>query len=265
MSLGVYIPTYNCGQYLADTIESVLEQSIPSIKIVIVDNCSNDNTKEVVLKYIDRGVQYIKHSSNIGSCSNHNYCIDIADTEYIKLLSADDVLLPGTLALQMNALINNPHCGIATCDYLVTDSKLNVKHKVKNLSGFMKGNEAILICASKVANLVGNPSSIMLRKNAVGSIRFNPDVKWYGDFRFYCEILGGSDLVNIDIEGLLYRRHDLTDSVLTCTPSIRLSEECRFIDEYSKEKLEPRLRLLKRYKFKYVAHVLTGVFDRVCA
>jgi len=256
MSLTVCIPVYNCGNYIAETIESVLSQKTSSINVVVVDNCSTDNTKEVVSNYLSRGIHYIKHESNIGGINNHNFCLNVADTEYLKLLSADDVLLPGMLNRQLNLLHANPDCNMATCNYLVTDESLNVIKRVQNLSGKTLGKNAIAICAAKVANLIGNPSSIMIRVSSIGINRFESKYKWYGDLRFFCSILDGSNMINSDEDGLLYRRHDSSDSNVTCFPFIRLKDELDFVNEFAKFKLEPNLRLLKRYKYAYLEHIL---------
>ncbi|MCX7089217.1 MAG: glycosyltransferase family 2 protein [Methylococcales bacterium] len=255
MSLSVFIPTYNCGQYIRETIESVLLQSIPLLKIIVVDNYSTDNTEEIVSNYTEKGVSYIKHPVNIGGIPNHNFCLDMADTEYLKLLSADDVLLPGILALQLNALKNNPECGIATCNYLITDSTLHVTAHSKILQGKVKGAHVIKTCATKVKNLIGGPSMAMLRRDAIGERRFNSNFKWTSDLLFFCDILQHSTLINVGVNGVLYRRHNQTDSDLMCIKSIRLHDEMYFVNNFSKRKVEPYLRLLKRYGFDYISKI----------
>lgn len=261
MNLGVYIPTYNCGPYIAETLESVLSQAVSSIKIVVVDNCSTDDTRAIVKNYLSKGVVYIRHDTNIGSIANHNYCLDIADTDYIKLLSADDVLLPGTLIKQMNALDTYSDCGIASCDYLVTDSNLEIVLKIKNLQGKTAGNCAVAICAKKVANLIGNPSTIMLRRSSIDQIRFDGKFKWMGDLRFFSEILKNTNLININVNGFLYRRHELTDSTISCPLSLRFSDEISFVNEFATHRAEPHLRLLKRYKSLYINHIYSNLHN----
>lgn len=257
IKVSVLIPTYNCGDYIAETIESVLMQSMPGISLTVVDNCSTDNTQEIVSAYFARGVRYLRHDSNVGGTRNHNYCLDIADGEYIKLLSADDVLLPGIIEAQANALDMNPACGVATCGYIVSDSTLSPISTVSNIPGLTRGAEAIKICANKIANVIGNPSSIMLRKNALGNIRFDKDYKWHSDLRLFCDVLRHSDLINVDINGFLYRRHALTDSVVGCPLPVRIHDENAFIRENAGINPIPRLRMLKRYRVKYIKELLS--------
>lgn len=257
MSVSVLIPTYNCSDYIAETIESVLAQSVKGVTLTIVDNCSTDATQEIVQKYIARGVRYIRHENNIGGLANHNYCLDIADGEFVKLLSADDVLLPGLLEAQVKALQTHKNCGVATCGYVVTDSNLTPISTVSNIRGITPGVDAIKICANKIANLIGNPSAVMLRKSALGNIRFNKKFKWHADLRLFCDVLRHSDLVNTDFNGFLYRRHDLTDSMLGCPVPVRIHDEIAFIRENSGFNPLPRLRMLKRYKFRYIERIFS--------
>ena len=256
MSLSVFIPTYNCGHYIAETIESVLSQAVPCLKLIVVDNCSTDNTEQVVSQYINSGVTYIKQPINIGVTQNHNFCLDIADTDFIKLLSADDVLLPNILNLQLEALKSNQDCGIATCDYFITDSNLNIIANSKVISGKLQGHKAIKLCATKVQNLIGGPSMTMLRRDFVGQNRFNENFKWSGDLLFFCDILEKSNLINVGVKGVLYRRHEQTDSELNCTKPIRLNDEIYLKQKFAQGKIEPHLRLLKRYKIEYLKKLL---------
>ena len=255
-SIEVFIPVYNGEDYIAETIDSVLNQSAVGITLTVVDNCSTDRTQEIVSRYIAQGVRYIRHEANIGGNRNHNYCLDIAEAEFIKLLSADDVLLPGIIEAQVNALQANQNCGLATCNYLVTNENLLEISTVTNISGLRRGVDAIKICANKIANLIGNPSAVMLRKSMLGNIRFDKNFKWHADFRLFCDVLRHSDMVNVDVNGFLYRRHDLTDSELGCPVSVRIHDEVLFIRENAGINPIPRLRMLKRYRFKYIKQLL---------
>ena len=94
----VAIPTYNSGdRFLSDAINSVLDQSYENFEILVADNCSPDNTAEVVAGFDDPRIRYVKHAENLGANGNFNYCVEHARGEYLLLLSDDDLIDPDFL------------------------------------------------------------------------------------------------------------------------------------------------------------------------
>lgn len=259
MKVQILIPAYNADKYISQTLDSVLCQEIEGLDVIVLDNCSTDGTVAVVDKYQSQGVRLISSEYNIGAIGNHNKALDIADGDYIKLLSADDVLLPGMLKKQIDILDKFSDVGIVTCNCIVTDRELKPISETLYLSGHQFGNEAIRKCVSAVANLIGAPSNTLLRNCMIQNVRLNPDMKWLADLDFACQILNHSNLYNIDEFGFLYRRHETTDSELTCTPDLRFFDENEFIRRYGgglSSRTKIQLRHAK-YKLKSLMKVLT--------
>ena len=108
--LSISIPTWNRAKYLAISLESFLEEmkgiNPEEIELCVSDNCSDDNTSEVVKKYIDKGlpISYYKNEENIGASRNFLRCMQRATGKYIFLLGDDDILNPGSLSLILNSL-----------------------------------------------------------------------------------------------------------------------------------------------------------------
>ncbi|MDU1904884.1 MAG: glycosyltransferase family 2 protein [Dysgonomonas sp.] len=101
--LSITIPTYNRAKFLDDSLSSLYEQlsegNLP-VEVIISDNCSTDNTEEVVNKYIKKGfdINYIKNSSNLGMDGNFTQCFRLASGKYVWLLGDDDYLKEGSLS-----------------------------------------------------------------------------------------------------------------------------------------------------------------------
>ncbi len=241
----IFIPAYNAARFIGQTIESALAQDVADLEIVVLDNASSDDTVTVVARYADRGVRCIRNEVNIGAIGNHNRALDMATAEFVKLLSADDVLLPGTLAKQVAALDRHPDVGVVSCNCIVTDNELQPKGETRYLPGHQDGAVAIAQCASKIANLLGAPSNTLLRRTAIQGARFDAKRKWLGDLDFVCQVLTRSNFFNIDEPGFLYRRHDATDSLLSCPLPIRLQDEFWFASKYGGG-MAPRARILYR-------------------
>ncbi len=114
-SISVIIPTYNCGQYIARAIDSVLAQSHPADEIIVVDDGSTDNTADIVHKYENK-VRYI-YQDNGGPSVARNTGIQHAQGQWIAFLDSDDCWLPEKLQTQMDLLERNSHLLWCTSNY----------------------------------------------------------------------------------------------------------------------------------------------------
>ena len=93
--VSVVIPTYNSSQFIVETLESVFAQTYKDYEIIVVDDGSTDNTKEVLQPYTSR-IKYI-YKENGGPASARNVGIKSAQGEYIAFLDSDDRWLPEKL------------------------------------------------------------------------------------------------------------------------------------------------------------------------
>ena len=113
MDITVGIPTYNRAEWLRGAIASVLAQSYEAFTLVVSDNASSDNTREVVASFEDTRIRYCRSEHNIGMTGNLNRLIDLAQTEFLVLLCDDDALHPDHLTLTREALMRWPTAGVA--------------------------------------------------------------------------------------------------------------------------------------------------------
>src|SRR5215472_12094568 len=91
-SVGIAIPAYGRGHHLAQTLESVLGQSRPVQEIIVVDDCSPDETCEVANSFAHRGVKYIRNARNLGVPDNYNESLKNLSADYVMILEDHDVL-----------------------------------------------------------------------------------------------------------------------------------------------------------------------------
>jgi glycosyltransferase involved in cell wall biosynthesis len=114
--VSVLIPNYNYGHYLSESIQSVLNQTFTDFELIIVDNCSTDNSQEVISKFLeDKRVRFFKNENNIGLIGNWNKCLEYARGEYIKFLLSDDMFYPQLLEKFVPVMDNHPEISIASC------------------------------------------------------------------------------------------------------------------------------------------------------
>lgn len=105
--VSVITPSWNCGRFIAETIEGVLAQTYANWEMLIVDDCSNDNTKEVVGRYNDPRIHYHCLERNSGAAVARNTALRMAKGRWIAFLDSDDLWKPEKLEHQISFMKEN--------------------------------------------------------------------------------------------------------------------------------------------------------------
>ena len=106
--VSVIMPSYNTAKYIAETIESVRSQTYPYWELIIVDDCSTDDTDSVVAQYLsDSRIRYLKNEKNSGAAISRNYALREAKGKWVAFLDSDDVWLPEKLEIQIDFMLKN--------------------------------------------------------------------------------------------------------------------------------------------------------------
>lgn len=102
----VIIPAYKCASYIGETLDSVLGQTYSELEILVVNDCSPDNTEEVILEYCNRDarIKYLKNEINLGVAETRNRGIRAARGEWIALVDSDDCWEPNKIEVQMQLI-----------------------------------------------------------------------------------------------------------------------------------------------------------------
>jgi O-antigen biosynthesis protein len=105
----VLIPVYNGSAYVAEAVESALAQTGVEFEVVVGDNASTDDTLAIVKRYAaDPRLRVLTSEKNLGIFGNLNRLVDAARAPYLKILCADDRMLPGGLAKQLDYISARP-------------------------------------------------------------------------------------------------------------------------------------------------------------
>lgn len=102
--VSVIMPAYNAQAFINEAIDSVLCQTFEDWELIVVDDCSIDETARQVLSYADGRIRYLKNTVNLGVARTRNRAIDAALGEYVAFLDSDDAWLPHKLAAQVEVL-----------------------------------------------------------------------------------------------------------------------------------------------------------------
>ena len=118
MLVSIIMPAYNCGKYLGQAIESVASQTMKDWEIQLVDDCSTDNTAEIVETYIKKypNIYYCRLPKNSGPAIARTEAIQRASGKYIAFLDSDDLWMPVKLERQIK-FMNDYHYEFTCTDY----------------------------------------------------------------------------------------------------------------------------------------------------
>lgn len=103
-SISIIMPAYNAARTISQSIDSVLAQTWQNWELIIVNDCSNDETEEIILAYESRDtrIRHIKNIKNVGVASSRNLGVRQATGQWIAFLDSDDCWEPEKLSLQLN-------------------------------------------------------------------------------------------------------------------------------------------------------------------
>ncbi len=148
--VSVIIPVYNRGYLVGKTIDSVLDQDYPNIEIIVVDDCSNDNSKDVIAEYGNK-VVYYRHDKNMGAPAARNTGIMHSSGQFVAFLDSDDIWKPGKISAQVKCISSStPQTALV-------------------YTGMLKIDESGNIVGRKIPKFRGRIFKDLLRDNVIGS------------------------------------------------------------------------------------------------
>lgn len=108
-NVSIIMPSYNTASFIAASIASVLAQTYKSWELIIVDDCSTDNTDEVVSHFQDTRIRYLKNDKHSGAAISRNRALREANGKWIAFLDSDDIWLPDKLEKQISFMEKNSY------------------------------------------------------------------------------------------------------------------------------------------------------------
>lgn len=177
----IIVPTYNRAHLISKTIKSVLVQEYTNWELIIVDDGSTDNTKEIVNSFNDSRIKYY-YKINEERGAARNYGIDRANGLYISFLDDDDLYLPGFLT-EFHKIINDKSIPISMimCDEFIEDS--TGKRTVNKIPSKLLSNPVRLLWEIQTSI-----RPFVFHKNIFENNRFKIDCKYGQDFHLALRI-----------------------------------------------------------------------------
>lgn len=187
MLVSVIMPTYNCGKYIVQSIQSVISQTVNDWEIQIVDDCSTDDTVEVLKPYLEQypDIHYYRLFHNSGPAAARTEAIRRASGKYLAFLDSDDLWTPDKLERQIGFM---EHSGarFSCTAYRQMDTDGNDLHTVMVPPAETDYQKCI-----RLSNPIGN-LTVMYDQEALGKFEV-PPIKKRNDFALWLQILKKTD------------------------------------------------------------------------
>lgn len=180
--VSVIMPTYNCAKFIGETIKSIQAQTYSNWELIIVDDCSTDNTKEVVENYVklDKRIKYNSLEKNSGAAVARTIAMKIADGEYMAFCDSDDIWLDVKIEKQLKFMKKNNYAFTCTA-YEQIDENSNSLGKVIKPKEKCNYNRLLLDCP------VGN-STVMYNVKKMGKFEV-PNIRKRNDDALWLQML----------------------------------------------------------------------------
>ena len=198
--ISVCIPVYNGETYLAQTIQSVLNQTYPDFELIIIDNASTDHTVSVVRSFDDPRIRLIQNETNVGMVGNWNNCLKYGTCEYMQLLCADDLLTPDNFQKKVEILDNYPEVGMVfSGSHVINETGKVVMNRRPFRSSGMWDGKKLARRSFRNHNYNAEPSNVMFRKSTSLEIgAFDPDLWFTLDWNYWLRMCSVSKVYYIN-------------------------------------------------------------------
>lgn len=243
MALDIALPFYGDVAFMKQTVQSILNQSDPNWKLIVVDDGYPDETLPGWFADLGDGrIEYQRNSSNLGANGNFQKCLGLLSAEYCLVMGADDLLEPNFVERINEIILQNPgismiHPGVKVIDEHnepISTRSDQVKRNIRE----GQGNSNILGGESLAKSLMrGNWMyfpSIVWKTKTIQEIGFRPGFHVCQDLGLAMDlIMQGGELALIEDEIFRYRRHQGSDSSIKAINGERFKDEKHFFNVMS--------------------------------
>ena len=203
IKISVIIPVYNEEKHLEDCLNSIINQTLKDIEIIIINDCSTDNTKNIIDKYALKypNIKVINNEVNKGVGACRNIGISISKGDYISFIDSDDYIHPNMLLNMYNAAINTDSDIVETGIAFVQNTILKFADNSDMYEVFeiKKNKDMLYWCSPSACNK-------LFKKELIKDLKFLENLMWEDvGFTFSAMILSNK-IANVNSLNYFYRR-----------------------------------------------------------
>lgn len=194
--VSIITPSHNTGRFIGETIESVLAQTYTDWEMIIVDDCSDDNTDSVVASYSDPRIRYMKNTKNSGAAVTRNKALAATRGRWIAFLDSDDVWYPDKLRRQIDFMRKN--------GYYFSYSKYGKMDENSRPSGLVSAGPAVITKRGMYDYCWPGCLTVMYDSEKIGRIQI-ADIPKNNDYAIWINAIKKADCYLLPEVLALYR------------------------------------------------------------
>lgn len=120
--VSICLPTYNNGNFIKETIYSLINQTYKNIDIIVCDNASEDNTMNIVNTISDKRIRYVRGETRVSAPANFNRAIKLSKADYLTIYHSDDVYEPEIVEKELNFITSHNLGAVFTLDQIIDEN-----------------------------------------------------------------------------------------------------------------------------------------------
>jgi tetratricopeptide (TPR) repeat protein len=225
------VPCYKLSHLLPECLNSIFRQSYSDFEVLVMDDCSPDNTSEIASRFQDQRLRYMRNDQNLGHLRNFNKGIELSRGKYVWIISADDYLRrPYVLERYVDLLEKNPQIGYTFCPGFGVESGMETQ--IMGRYPARNNRDRIIPGHVLLKKLPGScfvlAACAMVRRECYEKISFLPlDLPWSGDWYLWCVFALDYDVGYFAEPMVCYRKHagSITNRLFEASPEICCEED----------------------------------------
>jgi glycosyltransferase involved in cell wall biosynthesis len=233
--VSVIIPNYNHAAFLKDRIDSVLNQTYQDIEVIILDDKSTDNSRDVINSYLNNPkVSHIVFNSENGKNTFKQWekGIELAKGKYIWMAESDDKAMPDFLGSLLPAFHQNPKLSIAFCESYWINSNDNEVNRVEvDTTSYVTSGTDFIKKNMLTKNRIYNASMAVFKKDDF--LRYvtpeYKDYKYCGDYLMWTQLLLHGDVFYLNKKLSYFRRHKVSVSHVSDKEGLLFTEGIKIL------------------------------------
>jgi glycosyltransferase involved in cell wall biosynthesis len=194
--VSIITPSFNTAQFIRQTIDSVLSQTYTNWEMIIVDDCSKDDTEAIVAEYADSRIRFLKNEKNSGAAVSRNRALREAKGKWVAFLDSDDLWVPTKLEKQIR-FMEEKNCHFSYTNYTEIDDDGN------SLGTLWTGPKKISRLCMRSFNYMGC-LTVMYDREYVGLIQI-ADLKKRNDYAMWVKVAEKCPAYLLDETLAIYR------------------------------------------------------------
>jgi len=253
--VSIIIPTYNREKFIIETIQSVLNQTVKDLEIIIVDDGSTDNTKDIVKKLIekDNRIKYFYQENCGRPAVPRNFGFKNSIGEYVAFLDSDDIWFPEKVEEQIKLFEKdkNGKLGFVDCGHIIIDENGTEMKKHYNFHSY----RGYIFQEFLRDNLILTPGSILIKRSVLNKLGlFDERFKFMDDWDMWLKISKYYNFDSVDENLFKYRVHK--NSVTVGLPRKNKQQEVLYI--FEKNESDYYKYFPKKIKEAYIFYCWSG-------